>query len=119
MFIFAGDLAVLMGAGWPVRRLVIFSAVSALLGFVGLLTGSVLGHQSAHISPWILALTAGVFLYVALADMVSHYGGRSSTPFSHYRANMNCTVLVQIFPFQHGSSNYSGCVTRPAQLSLV
>ncbi|XP_029578698.1 zinc transporter ZIP5 isoform X1 [Salmo trutta] len=65
-----GDLAVLMGAGWPVRRLVIFSAVSALLGFVGLLTGSVLGHQSAHISPWILALTAGVFLYVALADML-------------------------------------------------
>jgi zinc transporter ZupT len=67
-----GDLAVLLGAGWPVRRLVLFSAVSALLGFVGLLTGSVLGHQSAQISPWILTLTAGVFLYVALADMVSH-----------------------------------------------
>ncbi|XP_035594782.1 zinc transporter ZIP5-like isoform X1 [Oncorhynchus keta] len=65
-----GDLAVLMGAGWPVRRLLIFSAVSALLGFVGLLIGSVLGHQSAHISPWILTLTAGVFLYVALADML-------------------------------------------------
>ncbi|XP_014002240.2 zinc transporter ZIP10 [Salmo salar] len=65
-----GDLAVLLGAGWPVRRLVLFSAVSALLGFVGLLTGSVLGHQSAQISPWILTLTAGVFLYVALADML-------------------------------------------------
>ncbi|CAB1336561.1 unnamed protein product [Coregonus sp. 'balchen'] len=59
-----GDLAVLLGAGWPVRRLVLFSAVSALLGFMGLLTGSVLVHQSAHISPWILTLTAGVFLYL-------------------------------------------------------
>ncbi|KAJ8016866.1 hypothetical protein DPEC_G00011790 [Dallia pectoralis] len=65
-----GDLAVLLGAGWPVRRLFIFSVVSALLGFTGLLAGSVLGHHAAHFSPWILALTAGVFLYVALADLL-------------------------------------------------
>ncbi|KAL1020706.1 hypothetical protein UPYG_G00003580 [Umbra pygmaea] len=65
-----GDLAVLLGAGWPVPRLCVFSVLSALLGFVGLLAGSVLGHQSAHVTPWILTLTAGVFLYVALADML-------------------------------------------------
>ncbi|XP_062314949.1 zinc transporter ZIP5 isoform X1 [Osmerus eperlanus] len=61
-----GDLAVLLGAGWPVRRLALFSFLSALLGFLGLLTGTLLGHNS----PWILTLTAGVFLYVALADMM-------------------------------------------------
>ncbi|XP_010888869.2 zinc transporter ZIP10 [Esox lucius] len=65
-----GDLAVLLGAGWPVRRLFLFSIVSALLGFMGLLAGSVLGHHSAHFSPWVFSLTAGVFLYVALADML-------------------------------------------------
>lgn len=65
-----GDLAVLLAAGWPVRRLALFSVLSALLGYVGVLTGTVLGHQWAQHSPWILTLTAGVFLYVALADMV-------------------------------------------------
>lgn len=66
----AGDLAVLLAAGWPVRRLAVFSVISALLGFVGVFTGTALGNQWATHSPWILTITAGVFLYVALADMV-------------------------------------------------
>ncbi|KAI2649607.1 Zinc transporter ZIP10 [Labeo rohita] len=65
-----GDLAVLLAAGWPVRRLAVFSIISALLGFVGVLTGTALGNQWATHSPWILTITAGVFLYVALADMM-------------------------------------------------
>ncbi|XP_067301914.1 zinc transporter ZIP5 [Pseudorasbora parva] len=65
-----GDLAVLLAAGWPVRRLAVFSGISALLGFVGVLIGTALGNQWATHSPWILTITAGVFLYVALADMM-------------------------------------------------
>ncbi|XP_026055707.1 zinc transporter ZIP5-like isoform X1 [Carassius auratus] len=65
-----GDLAVLLAAGWPVRRLAVFSLISALLGFVGVFTGTALGNQWATHSPWILTITAGVFLYVALADMM-------------------------------------------------
>ncbi|XP_059384151.1 zinc transporter ZIP5-like [Carassius carassius] len=65
-----GDLAVLLAAGWPVRRLAVFSVISALLGFVGVFTGTALGNQWATHSPWILTITTGVFLYVALADMM-------------------------------------------------
>ncbi|XP_072553530.1 zinc transporter ZIP5 [Salminus brasiliensis] len=65
-----GDLAVLLAAGWPVRRLAVFSMLSALLGYVGVLGGTAMGHQWAQHSPWILTVTAGVFLYVALADMM-------------------------------------------------
>lgn len=70
LLVSAGDLAVLLAAGWPVRRLAVFSVISALLGFLGVLTGTALGNQWATHSPWILTITAGVFLYVALADMV-------------------------------------------------
>ncbi|MCI4387184.1 hypothetical protein PGIGA_G00071240 [Pangasianodon gigas] len=75
-----GDLAVLLTAGWPVRRLALFSLLSALLGYMGVLTGTVLGHQWAQHSPWILTLTAGVFLYVALTDMMPEmlHGDRGS-----------------------------------------
>ncbi|XP_036447203.1 zinc transporter ZIP10 isoform X1 [Colossoma macropomum] len=75
-----GDLAVLLAAGWPVRRLAVFSVLSALLGYVGVLGGTVLGHQWAQHSPWILTITAGVFLYVALADVMPEmlHGERGS-----------------------------------------
>ncbi|KAF5895007.1 zinc transporter ZIP10-like, partial [Clarias magur] len=82
-----GDLAVLLAAGWPVRRLALFSLLSALLGYVGVLTGTVLGHQWAQHSPWILTLTAGVFLYVALTDMMPEmlHGDRGSlSPLSSF-----------------------------------
>ncbi|XP_076874836.1 zinc transporter ZIP5 [Brachyhypopomus gauderio] len=65
-----GDLAMLLAAGWSVRRLATLSLLSALLGYVGVLAGTVLGHRWAGHSPWILTFTAGVFLYVALADMM-------------------------------------------------
>ncbi|XP_048872262.1 zinc transporter ZIP5 isoform X2 [Brienomyrus brachyistius] len=65
-----GDFAVLLAAGWPIRRLLLFSGMSAALGLLGLAVGTVLGHHLAQFSPWILAVTAGVFLHVALTDMM-------------------------------------------------
>uniref|UniRef100_A0A672NA24 Solute carrier family 39 member 5 n=1 Tax=Sinocyclocheilus grahami TaxID=75366 RepID=A0A672NA24_SINGR len=82
-----GDLAVLLAAGWPVRRLAVLSVISALLGFVGVLTGTALGNQWATHSPWILTITAGVFLYVALADMMPemlHGDAGSLSPLKHF-----------------------------------
>ncbi|XP_030625735.1 zinc transporter ZIP5 [Chanos chanos] len=78
-----GDMAILLAAGWPMCKLAVFSAISALLGFVGLLAGIVLGHQWIQLSPWLLTVTAGVFLYVALADMMPemlHGRPKSASP---------------------------------------
>lgn len=63
-----------------------------------------------------LALSSLWFRYCVLAR-------QANIPFSHYHASPNCTVLAWLFsfhgtvPFQHSSSNYGGCVTRPAQYS--
>ncbi|XP_028850599.1 zinc transporter ZIP10-like [Denticeps clupeoides] len=65
-----GDLAVLLAAGWPMRRLAVFSVLSSALGFLGVLMGTLLGVHWAPVSSWVLTLTAGVFLYVALVDMM-------------------------------------------------
>ncbi|XP_066564338.1 zinc transporter ZIP5 [Amia ocellicauda] len=65
-----GDLAVLLSAGWPVRRVLLFSVLSAGLGFLGLLGGTLLSQHSTELSTWLFTLTAGVFLYVALTDMM-------------------------------------------------
>ncbi|KAM8975954.1 zinc transporter ZIP5 [Pelodytes ibericus] len=65
-----GDFAVLLQAGVPVKRVLFFSLVSAFLSYMGMLTGAVISRSSDQLTPWIFAATAGIFLYVALVDML-------------------------------------------------
>ncbi|XP_069086663.1 zinc transporter ZIP5 isoform X3 [Pleurodeles waltl] len=65
-----GDFAVLLQAGMPVRRVLVFSLLSAFLGYLGMLVGTTVSQSSSKVTPWIFAGTAGIFLYVALVDML-------------------------------------------------
>ncbi|KAJ1116491.1 hypothetical protein NDU88_004701 [Pleurodeles waltl] len=65
-----GDFAVLLQAGMPVRRVLIFSLLSAFLGYLGMLVGNTVSQSSSKVTPWIFAGTAGIFLHVALVDML-------------------------------------------------
>ncbi|XP_053313647.1 zinc transporter ZIP5 [Spea bombifrons] len=63
-----GDFAVLLQTGVPVRRILFFSLVSVFLSFMGMVTGTMISSSAG--TPWIFAATAGIFLYVALVDML-------------------------------------------------
>ncbi|XP_044298746.1 zinc transporter ZIP6 [Varanus komodoensis] len=65
-----GDFAVLLKAGMTVRQAVLYNALSAMLAYLGMATGILIGHYADNVSMWIFALTAGLFMYVALVDMV-------------------------------------------------
>lgn len=65
-----GDFAVLLQAGMPVRRVMVFSLLSAFLGYLGMLVGTTVSQSSSKVTPWIFSGTAGIFLYVALVDML-------------------------------------------------
>uniref|UniRef100_A0A8C5MCS7 Solute carrier family 39 member 5 n=1 Tax=Leptobrachium leishanense TaxID=445787 RepID=A0A8C5MCS7_9ANUR len=65
-----GDFAVLLQTGVPVKRVIFFSLVSAFLSYLGMLTGVLISQSSAQVTPWIFSATAGIFLYVALVDML-------------------------------------------------
>ncbi|KAM6307975.1 zinc transporter ZIP5 [Podargus strigoides] len=65
-----GDLAVLLRAGTAPRTLLLLNLLSALLSCLGAAAGAAVGQSAAHLTPWILTATAGIFLYVALADML-------------------------------------------------
>lgn len=66
----AGDLAVLLRAGTAPRTILLLNLLSALLSCLGAAAGAAVGQNASHLTPWILTATAGIFLYVALADMV-------------------------------------------------
>ncbi|KAM6038559.1 zinc transporter ZIP5, partial [Theristicus caerulescens] len=65
-----GDLAVLLRAGTAPRTVLLLNLLSALLSCLGAAAGAAVGQSASHLTPWILTATAGVFLYVALADML-------------------------------------------------
>ncbi|CAB1325717.1 unnamed protein product [Coregonus sp. 'balchen'] len=65
-----GDFAVLLKAGMTVRQAILYNVLSAMMAYLGMITGILIGHYADNICMWIFALTAGLFMYVALVDMV-------------------------------------------------
>ncbi|KAB0356706.1 hypothetical protein FD754_000862 [Muntiacus muntjak] len=65
-----GDFAMLLQAGLPFRQLLLLSLVSGVLGLGGAALGVGLSLGPVPLTPWVFGITAGVFLYVALVDML-------------------------------------------------
>ena len=67
--IILGDFAVLISSGLSLKQALILNLLSSLTAFAGGIVGIVLGTHWAA-SPWIFALTGGLFIYISLVDMV-------------------------------------------------
>ncbi|XP_013916174.1 PREDICTED: zinc transporter ZIP5 isoform X1 [Thamnophis sirtalis] len=74
-----GDCAVLIRAGMPLRWVLLFNLLSAFLAYWGMALGTIVSQSTSQVTPWIFAITAGVFLYVALVDMLPEMLQRHST----------------------------------------
>lgn len=66
-----GDFAVLLKAGMSAKQAVFYNILSSVLSFFGMVAGVILG-DTPEASAWIFACAAGMFLYIALVDMVSY-----------------------------------------------
>ncbi|KAM6171834.1 zinc transporter ZIP4 [Erethizon dorsatum] len=64
-----GDFAALLHAGLSVQRALLLNLASALTAFVGLYVALAVGVGEES-EAWILAVATGLFLYVALCDML-------------------------------------------------
>ncbi|KYO33677.1 zinc transporter ZIP10 [Alligator mississippiensis] len=65
-----GDFAVLLKAGMTVKQAIVYNVLSAMMAYIGMLIGTAVGQYANNITLWIFAVTAGMFLYVALVDML-------------------------------------------------
>jgi len=64
-----GDFAVLLKAGMSMKQAIFYNLLSSVLGFLGMCVGIVIG-DTPEASQWIFAVAAGLFIYIALVDMV-------------------------------------------------
>ena len=68
-----GDFAVLINSGLTIKQALLMNFISSLTAFGGGVLGVVIA-SNWDASPWIFALIAGLFIYIALADMVRLLG---------------------------------------------
>ena len=71
----------LLKAGMSVKQAIFYNLLSSVLAYVGMVTGILLG-QISDVTPWIFAATAGIFLYVALVDMMPELSSGHAHPIS-------------------------------------
>jgi len=64
-----GDFAMLLKAGMTIKQAVFYNILSSVLACVGMIIGLLLGSLHSF-SAWMFTATAGIFLYVALVDMM-------------------------------------------------
>uniref|UniRef100_A0AAV2JWG0 Zinc transporter ZIP6 n=1 Tax=Knipowitschia caucasica TaxID=637954 RepID=A0AAV2JWG0_KNICA len=81
-----GDFAVLLKAGMTVKQAIMYNVLSAMMGYLGMGTGILIGHYAENVSMWVFALTAGLFMYVALVDMIPEmlHNNAGEHGFSHW-----------------------------------
>ena len=60
----------LLRSGMSVKQAITYNVVSSILAFAGMCVGIVVGNVHWAASSWVFALTAGIFIYVSLVDMV-------------------------------------------------
>ena len=65
-----GDIAAMLSVGWSPCRVLLFNFLAAMAAFVGLYIGIPVAANS-DARNWILIVAGGMFLYVALCDIVS------------------------------------------------
>jgi len=76
-----GDFAMLLKAGMTIKQAVFYNVLSSVLAFIGMVVGLLLGTIH-NFSAWMFTATAGIFLYVALVDMMPELSSGHSHPIS-------------------------------------
>uniref|UniRef100_A0A087YE71 Solute carrier family 39 member 10 n=1 Tax=Poecilia formosa TaxID=48698 RepID=A0A087YE71_POEFO len=89
-----GDFAVLLKAGMSVKQAIVYNLLSALMAYVGMLIGTAVGQYTHNVTNWIFAITAGMFLYVALVDMLPEMLHGDSE--EHKRCHLGHFVLQNV-----------------------
>ncbi|KAG8283519.1 hypothetical protein J6590_014038 [Homalodisca vitripennis] len=90
------------------KQAVFYNLLSSILCFVGMCFGIFLGHDE-HMSQWVFAAAAGMFLYIALVDMIpeltsshSKEGGSLCQCVLHFAGLMSgIFIMLLIAVYEH------------------
>ncbi|OGZ62633.1 MAG: hypothetical protein A3H51_00690 [Candidatus Spechtbacteria bacterium RIFCSPLOWO2_02_FULL_38_8] len=64
------DFGIMVGAGFSRLKTLLLNLATALATLVGAVTAYFILGSAKHITPYLLAIGAGVFIYIALSDLI-------------------------------------------------
>ncbi|XP_075214840.1 zinc/iron regulated transporter-related protein 71B isoform X2 [Lycorma delicatula] len=104
-----GDFAVLLQSGMSVNQAVFYNIVSSILSIIGMAVGLLVGKYSSA-SQWVYSVTAGVFLYIALVNLVPEMkrpdnGGKVNIIIQVAGIMCGGTIMFLIALFEHDLEN--------------
>lgn len=72
-----GDFAILLDCGWSKQKIIMVNILSSLLTILGVLLGYTIGHSFDGILPYMAAVVAGIFTYIAASDLIPEINDRA------------------------------------------
>jgi len=93
-----GDFAMLLKAGMTIKQAIFYNVLSSVLAFAGMVTGLLLAANLPEFTPWMFSATAGIFLYVALVDMMPELSSGHAHPISRTKQHEGhgLALLLQV-----------------------
>lgn len=84
-----GDFAILLHSGFSPKRALLYNLVSSLMTVIGGIAGYFALHTVQSAVPYVLALAAASFIYIAVADLIPHLHRRTDV-----RASLHQLALL-------------------------
>jgi len=99
-----GDFAMLIKAGMTIKQAIFYNVLSSFLAMVGMVFGLLVGASLPQVTPWLFSATAGVFLYVALVDMMPELSSGHAHPISkdHQKETRGLALFLQVLGMSAG-----------------
>ncbi|MBP6942683.1 MAG: ZIP family metal transporter [Candidatus Buchananbacteria bacterium] len=73
-----GDFGILISQGWSKKKVIMINILQSLLAIPGVIIGYYAGMFLEPYLPYLLAGTAGIFLYIAASDLIPEVHHRTS-----------------------------------------
>lgn len=91
-----GDFGILLHKGWGRKKVFLFNAITGMTALIGASIGYLLGSSFEHMTPILLAITSGNFIYLAMTDLLPeiHHKAKKGFAFRDTAAFLGGMILV-------------------------
>lgn len=96
-----GNFGVLLHSGFSRRNALLYNFYSALTAVLGTAIVLIIGSRASNIVPYLIPVTAGNFIYIAMSDLIPelHHEDNTASSITHFLAILAGGALMYLLLF--------------------